>query len=108
VAAAITKPSRSDQRNDIASLLLDTHPDQSDDDYTRTMHPKGTPMTKAPATAARDALVGELARKHLFIETLEERKRDCLDFHNVSVWGVQAALEAAYAAGLAAAKQEKE
>jgi len=71
------------------------------------MHPKETSMTKAPATAARDALVGELARKHLHIETLEERKRDCLDFHNVSVWGVQAALEAAYAAGFATAKQER-
>ena len=65
-------------------------------------------MTKVPATAARDTLVGELARKHLFIETLEERKRDSLDFHEVSVWGVQAALEAAYAAGIAAARQEKE
>ena len=65
-------------------------------------------MTKALATAARDALVGELAQKHLFIKTLEERKRDSLDFHEVSVWGVQAALEAAYAAGFAAANQEKE
>lgn len=64
-------------------------------------------MTKALATAAPGTLIGELARKHLFIETLEDRKRDCLDFHNVSVWGLQAALEAAYAAGLAAAREAK-
>jgi len=37
-----------------------------------------------------------IARKHLSIETLEERKMDDLDFHNVSVWGVKAALRAAY------------
>jgi hypothetical protein len=64
-------------------------------------------MTKSNArNSTPETLLAELARKHLFIETLEERKRDCLDFHNVSVWGVQAALEAAYAAGLNAAKRE--
>jgi len=63
-------------------------------------------MTKTAANqTAPKTLLSELALKHLFIETLEERKWDRLDFHEVSVWGVQAALEAAYAAGLAAAKQ---
>ncbi len=62
--------------------------------------------TKTTQTAPADLLAG-IAEKHLFIETLEERKRDSLDFHEVSVWGVQAALEAAYAAGLAAAREAK-
>jgi hypothetical protein len=44
-----------------------------------------------------------IARKHLGIKTLEERKSDSLDFHEVGVWGVQAALDAAYEAGRAAA-----
>ncbi|NOX41488.1 MAG: hypothetical protein GXP05_13570 [Alphaproteobacteria bacterium] len=48
-----------------------------------------------------------IAQKHLFIETLKTRNSDSLDFHEVSVWGIQAALEAAYAAGLAAAREVK-
>ena len=62
--------------------------------------------TKTTRTAPAD-LLADIAQKHLFIETLEERKSDSLDFHEVSVWGVQAALEAAYAAGLAAAREAK-
>ncbi len=41
----------------------------------------------------------KLAQQHLGIETLETRNRDSLDFHDVSVWGIKAALKAAYAAG---------
>lgn len=48
-----------------------------------------------------DALFTEIAKKHLLIETLESRKRDCLDFHDVSVRGVKSALQAAYDAGKA-------
>lgn len=62
--------------------------------------------SKTNQTAPADLLAG-IAQKHLFIKTLEERKSDSLDFHEVSVWGVQAALEAAYAAGLAAAREAK-
>ena len=62
--------------------------------------------SKTNQTAPADLLAG-IAQKRLFIETLEERKSDSLDFHEVSVWGVQAALEAAYAAGLAAAREAK-
>ena len=56
--------------------------------------------------APADLLDG-IARKHLFIETLEGRKSDSFDFHDVSVWGVKAALEAAYNAGLAVAREAK-
>jgi hypothetical protein len=38
----------------------------------------------------------KIARKHLSIPTLETRKMDSLDFYDVSVWGVKAALMEAY------------
>ena len=41
----------------------------------------------------------------MLIDTLETRKSDSLDFHDVSVWGVKEALIAAYQAGLAAAQK---
>ncbi len=61
--------------------------------------------TKATATKAaqqRDQLLAQIALDHLFIETLQTRNSDRLDFHDVSVWAVQSALMAAYQAGLAA------
>lgn len=45
----------------------------------------------------------QIAKEHLFIETLETQHSDRLDFHDVSVWGVKAALQAAYEAGRKAA-----
>ncbi len=44
-------------------------------------------------------LLEQIAKEHLFIETLETQHSDRLDFHDVSVWGVKAALQAAYEAG---------
>jgi hypothetical protein len=49
-------------------------------------------------------LLEQIALKHLFIETLETQHSDRLDFHDVSVWAVKSALEAAYAAGIEAGK----
>lgn len=43
--------------------------------------------------------IEEIARENLGIDCLEVRNRDSLDFHDVSIWGVKAALEAAYNAG---------
>ena len=51
-------------------------------------------------TTTIDAIFNLIAKKHLFIETLEERKSDRLDFHEVSVWAVRNALEAAFKAGV--------
>ena len=48
-------------------------------------------------------LLESIALDHLFIETLQTRHRDSLDFHDVSVWGVKSALQAAFDAGLRAA-----
>ena len=42
---------------------------------------------RTPArTKARDAAMEAIAKNILGIETLAERKRDALDFHEVSVW----------------------
>jgi len=49
--------------------------------------------------AARDALLMEIAERHLFLETLETRNSDSLDFHDTAVWAIRSALEAAFEAG---------
>ncbi len=54
-------------------------------------------------TAQRDALILEIAKRQFFIETLETRERDSLDFHDVAVWSIRAALEEAFEAGRASA-----
>ena len=61
--------------------------------------------TAAPAKAPSEALLIEIAAKHFCLETLETRnRRACtpLVFHDVAVWSIGAALEAAFAAGQAA------
>jgi len=47
-----------------------------------------------------DQIFALIAEKHLFIETLETRNSDSLDFHDVAVWSVRDALEAAFKAGV--------
>jgi hypothetical protein len=72
------------------------------------------PTTKEPQMAKKmsptalspdeiELLFESIALDHLFIETLQTRHRDSLDFHDVSVWGVKSALQAAFDAGLRAA-----
>ena len=63
---------------------------------------KTTNKTATKAAQQLDLLLARIAQEHLFIETLETRNHDRLDFHDVSVWGVKSALMAAYQAGLAA------
>src|SRR5262245_33857628 len=46
-----------------------------------------------------DKLFTAIAQQHLHIGTLRTRKRDSLDFHDCSVWGIKDALQAAYNAG---------
>lgn len=52
------------------------------------------------------ALKEEIAKKHLLIDTLQTQHRDQYDFHDVSIWGVAAALEAAYQAGIEFASKQ--
>jgi hypothetical protein len=49
-------------------------------------------------------LLAQIAKEHLFIETLETQHSDRLDFHDVAVWCIKSAMEAAYAAGIEAGK----
>ena len=48
-----------------------------------------------------NVLFARIAQTHLHIETRETRHRDSLDFHDVGVWCVRDALQAAYEAGVA-------
>ncbi len=57
-------------------------------------------MSNAPTP---DVLFERLAKEHLFIDTLQTQHSDRLDSHDVSVWGIKAALQAAYEAGASAA-----
>ena len=58
-----------------------------------------TAKTAAPAKAPREALLLEIAAKHFCLETLETRNSDSLDFHDVAIWAIRAALDDAYEAG---------
>ena len=58
-----------------------------------------------------EQLLTQIAQNKLGIETLETRKSDRLDFHDVAVWCLRDALEAAFNAGVEqgrkAAKSDK-
>ena len=54
----------------------------------------------------KQKVIEKIALDHLFIETLEIQHSDRLDFHDVSVWAIKSALEAAYAAGALAAQNK--
>ena len=46
--------------------------------------------------------IADIAEKVLGIDTLETRRMDSLDFHEVAVWSVREALQQAYEAGKSA------
>ena len=48
---------------------------------------------------ARDETLTEIATKILDLKTLDTRNSDRLDFHELSVWQIKKALEAAFTAG---------
>lgn len=60
-----------------------------------------------PIETARSAAILEIARRELGIDTLERRRSDRLDFHDVAVWTIEAALTAAYEAGRAAERKRR-
>lgn len=60
-------------------------------------------ISKKPAT--KNDIFTQIAKQHLNLETLEERKSDSLDFKEVAVWNVKAALEAAFEAGKLSARK---
>jgi hypothetical protein len=61
--------------------------------------------TTANAITAPSSLLEEIALKHFFVETLQTQNRDCLDFHDVSVWAIESALKAAFEAGAQAGQK---
>ena len=54
---------------------------------------------KTDPTARRDALILKIAQRRFFVETLETRNSDSLDFHDVAVRAIRDALAEAYEAG---------
>jgi hypothetical protein len=54
-----------------------------------------------------DRMVALIAQRQLGLETLLTRNSDSLDFHDLAVWSVKAALEAAFSAGMAAANKHR-
>ena len=58
-------------------------------------------MNEQRKEAKRDAALAEIARDVLGIKTLEARKSDEADFHDLAVWSIDKALQAAYEAGQA-------
>ena len=58
-----------------------------------------------------ETLLTQIAQQHLGIETLQTRRSGSLDFHDVAVWCLRDALEAAFNAGVEqgrkAAKSDK-
>lgn len=54
-----------------------------------------------------EQLLTQIAQNKLGIETLETRKSDSLDFHDVAVWCLRDALEAAFNAGVEQASKAK-
>jgi hypothetical protein len=68
------------------------------------MNAKRKTSTKArEAKASHMAAATEQVRKALGLETLEDRKRDALDFHDLSVASIREAIRIAFEAGHAAA-----
>jgi hypothetical protein len=60
-------------------------------------------MNNAQRTQAETKLAS-IAADNLFIDTLETRNSDSLDFHDVAVWQLKEALMAAYEAGMQAGR----
>lgn len=52
-------------------------------------------------TDTKDQQIAEIAARVLGIATLATQKSDRLDFHDLAVWSIREALEAAYEAGRA-------
>jgi hypothetical protein len=49
-----------------------------------------------------------IAKKYLRLDTLDRRNSDSLDFHDLAVWQIRIALEAAYRAGKRSRKGSRE
>lgn len=64
-------------------------------------------LMKRERAASDSKVIEDIAKQHLGLSTLDTRRSDSLDFHDLAVWQLRAALEAAYRAELAAAKEDR-
>jgi hypothetical protein len=55
-------------------------------------------------TTKEKKIIEKIAKESLQLDTLEERLKDELDFHEHAVWSIKEALERAYFAGKKAKK----
>ena len=64
--------------------------------------------TRTKTVTAPASLLEQIALEHFFVDTLQTRHSDQLDFHEVSVWAIASALQAAFAAGHQAAATKRQ
>lgn len=58
-------------------------------------------------TTKKEETLLDIAQRILRVETLETRNSDSQDFHDIAVWTLREALEAAFEAGKAAARSAR-
>ncbi|NTX39171.1 hypothetical protein HUA78_32530 [Myxococcus sp. CA033] len=68
---------------------------------------KPRPAKTTKPTPAPEEVLERIAREEMNIETLKTRNSDSLDIHEVAVWQLRDALEAAYQAGIRAANSPR-
>lgn len=56
-------------------------------------------MTSSNHLRQRDRLLESIAERYLHVPAPKVRRRDCLEFHEVSVWALLEALRISYTAG---------
>lgn len=74
-------------------------------DYAQLLETCQRWFTCDKSTSA-DAILAGIAMQHLDIDTLEERGRDALDFHDCAVWSIKAALKESYLLGQRSAQPD--
>lgn len=69
-------------------------------------HANGTKEAEGPVRISKTVAraLEDIARRTMDIEMLTARRSDSLDFHDVAVWNVRHALEAAYQLGFEAGR----
>lgn len=73
----------------------------------RTQSVTGGQRKTNTMTAQHKTQIEQIAQAHLGIETLASRNSDSLDFYDLGVGGIKAALEAAFSAGQAAQAKKR-
>ena len=62
-------------------------------------HTSTRPRTASAKRVRRMAAAAEAIRQRLGLETLEDRKRDALDFHDISVAAIRDVIDITFTAG---------